>query len=176
MRGLVRGDPRGPETREMLRARGRATRFQPAREGERFGRFREMARAERPSGEIEDGRQVDVDSGARRGPCRSPFPAASASFGLWNDEAGAPGGSSSKVLALPPSWSTKTSARRGRGSRRLQSWTITPATPLGAGRPETTTRAAFCLGVSDGRSVGWWLPPETSSECGLEQRGETHAT
>ena len=48
----------------MLRARGGAARFQPAREGECFGRRREMPRAERPSGEIEDGRQVDVDSGA----------------------------------------------------------------------------------------------------------------
>ena len=51
----------------MLRARGGAARFQPAREGEALGRLREMPRAERPSGEIEDGRQVDVHSGALEG-------------------------------------------------------------------------------------------------------------
>jgi len=58
----------------MLGARGRAARFHPAREGKGFGRFREMARAERASGEIDDRRQVDVDSStverlAGRPPC-----------------------------------------------------------------------------------------------------------
>src|SRR4051812_49615552 len=48
----------------MLRARAGAAGFQPARKREGFGRFREMPGAERAAGEIEDGRQVDVDSGA----------------------------------------------------------------------------------------------------------------
>jgi len=87
------------------------------------------------------------------------LPAASASFKLPNDEAGAPGGSSSKVLAPPPSWSTKASVRRGRDSPRLQSWTITPATPFGAGRPETTTRAAFWRGVRVETWVVWGGAP-----------------
>src|SRR4029453_18779253 len=38
-----------------------------------------------------------------------------------------------------------------------------PATPLGAGRPETTTSAAFSLGVNAGRSVACSCPPDTSA-------------
>ena len=160
----------------MLRARGGAARFQPAREGECFGRFREMARAERPSGEIEDGRQVDVDSGARRGPCRSPFPAASASFGLWNDEAGAPGGSSSKVLALPPSWSTKTSARRGRGSRSAPVLDDHSRDALGRGQARDHHESGL-LPRRQRREIGRLVvAARNERESGLEQRGETHAT
>jgi hypothetical protein len=61
------------------------------------------------------------------------------------------GGSFSKVEDVPPSWSTNTRAPFGLGSRTLWSCTSTPATPRGAGSPETTTSAAFWRGVSGGR-------------------------
>ena len=49
----------------------------------------------------------------------------------------------------PPSWSTNDErAGRPRLRRGPSACTITPPTPGGAGRPETTTSAAFCCGVS----------------------------
>jgi hypothetical protein len=68
-----------------------------------------------------------------------------------------PGGSCEKALASPPSWSTKTSVLGGRGRLLLQPCTNTPATPSGAGSPETTTSAAFSRAVrraTSGRGAG----------------------
>jgi hypothetical protein len=65
-------------------------------------------------------------------------------------------------------------ARGGRGRFRLQSWTRTPATRFGAGRPETTTSAAFSR---QRRKAGRLLVPAGhEGENDLKQRAETHAT
>ena len=107
----------------------------------------EMARAERPAAEIENGCEVDVHAGLAEGAprratgarTRPPCP--------------------SRMRRAPPAAATRTSTtsrppgrrRRARGS----AWApggCTPArarppTPSGAGSPETTTSAAFCCGV-----------------------------
>ena len=93
-------------------------------------------------------------------------PERNAARALEYDEAGTEGGRRPNVWAVPPSWSTNTSVFRGRGSPRLQRWTITPPTPFGAGRPETTTRAAFWRGVS---------PSKGSGACGAGGRGHNRA-
>ena len=102
VRRLVRRDPRGAEAREVLGAGGRATGLEPAREGDRGSRVVEMTRAERPSGAIDHRGEVDVDSGLIQRPPRRPA-GCERIGGTAEREAATPGGSASKVLALPPS-------------------------------------------------------------------------
>ena len=166
-----------PEAREVLRAGGRATRLQPAREGERGSRV-----CRNGASRAALRRRSRTGPGRRRlrpraAPAPSPGRRRAPRVGLRNDEAAQlPAAARRRCSRSRPPGRRRRARGGGRGSLRLQSWTITPATPLGAGSPDTTTSAAFCLGVSAGRSVGCWLPPETSSECGLKQRGETHAS
>ena len=159
----------------MLRAGGGTARFQSAREGACFGRFREMARAERPSGEIEDGRQVDVDSGLSRA-LPVALPAASASFGLWNDDAGAPGGSSSNE-ARAPALLVDEGERTARA--RLASAPVLDDHARDAlGRREARDHhEGRLLPRRQRRKIGGLLVAAgDKSESDLKQRAETHAT
>ena len=175
MRGLVRRDPRGPETREMLRARGGATRFQPARERERLGRFREMARAERTSGEIEDGRQVDVDSGALEGLAGRP-PGGERLLRALERRSGSPGRQLVEG-ARAPALLVDEDERAARA--RLASAPVLDdhsRDALGRGQARDHHESGL-LPRRQRREIGRLVvAARDKSECGLEQRGETHAT
>src|SRR5207237_10663547 len=105
-----------------------------------------------PSGASSTGAR-STSTPAPRSATAVALPAACASAGLVQADAGRHGGSEGNDLTRPPSWSAKTSAPRGRGRSRSHVRTITPPPPRGAGSPETTTSAAFSYGVMGGSAA-----------------------
>ena len=113
---LVGRDRRRAEPGKVLRAGGAA---EPAREGDAVLRTREVARAERPVGEVEHRREGRMDSRPPQRRRRLPPRAERLGGRSGTATAARQGASAGKVFTVPPSWSAKTSEPRGRGELRV---------------------------------------------------------
>ena len=89
-------------------------------------------------------------------------------------EAARHGASARKVFTVPPSWSAKTIAPRGRGASVFHWRTSTPPKPSPAGIPATTTASAFSRGVIAATSAS--TEPESEQRDRGRDRGEHAAT
>jgi hypothetical protein len=146
VRPVVGRDAQGAEARKVFRARCDVPGGKPARERDAEERRPVLTCPERTVGRSSTGARSTCTPLRRRARAVAS-PAAYASAFLPMRRAPSAGGSSRNARTSPPSWSTKTNVSAGRGAFRSHRCTSTPPTPAGAGRPETTTSAAFCCGV-----------------------------